>query len=105
MISSSNPNEHAELIALRNASKNMKSMFLNNATIYITQEPCIMCIESIINYKIKNIVYGSSSTNKNRWHYLQYLVQKGELDIVLNIKEKKCKQVLKEFFLKKRCCK
>ena len=102
MISSSNPNNHAEIIALKHASLNVKSFHLKKATIYITQEPCIMCIESIMNYKVKNIVYGYCSKNKNKWNYLKYLVQKGELDIVINIKEKKCRNMLKYFFLLKR---
>jgi tRNA(adenine34) deaminase len=102
MISSNNPNNHAEIIALKKASLNIRSFYLKKATIYITQEPCIMCIESIMNYKIRNIVYGYCSKNKNKWNYLKYLVQKGELDIVINIKEKKCKNTLKDFFLLKR---
>jgi len=98
MISNNNPNKHAELLALKNASKNLNSLFLDGSSIYITQEPCIMCIENIINYKVKNIIYASPSINKNRWNYLQYLVKRGKLDIVLNIKENKCKKKLKNFF-------
>ena len=98
MVSSNNPNEHAESLSLKKASKNMKSIFLKNSYIYITQEPCIMCIENVINYKIRNIIYASSSVNKNRWNYLQYLVKKGTLDIVINIRENKCKKIIKKFF-------
>jgi len=57
-----------------------------------------MCIEAIMNYNIKNIVFASFSINKNRWNYLQYLVTRGKLDIVLNIKEKKYKNEMKKFF-------
>ena len=98
MLSAKNPNQHAEIQALRKASEVCNSFNLSRSTIYITQEPCVMCIESIINYNIKNIIYACSSTNKNRWHYLQYLVKKKKLDIVLNVNEKKCKRKIKRFF-------
>jgi len=98
MMSLSNPNAHAEMIALDKASKKLNNFALKDSTIYISQEPCIMCIESIINYKIRNIVYASSSLNKNRWHYLQYLISRKNLDIVINIKENRCKKIIKKFF-------
>ena len=98
MISSSNPNAHAEILALDTASTKLNNFALKDSTIYISQEPCIMCIESIINYKIRNIVYASSSSNKNRWNYLQYLISRKNLDIVINIKENKCKKIIKKFF-------
>ena len=102
MISLSNPNNHAEIMALRNARKNINNFFLSNCSIYITQEPCIMCIESITNHKIRKIIYGSNCSKKNRINYMKYLVQRGELDIVINIKEKKCRNIINTFFFDKR---
>ena len=62
----------------------------------------MMCIESIINHKIKKIIFGSSSLNKNKWNYFQYLIKKGKLDVVIDMKSIKCKKIIKNFFLSKR---
>ena len=102
MIKYSNPNAHAEIISLKKATYNLKSHFLYGATIYITQEPCIMCIESIINHKIKKIIFASESSNTKKWDFFKYLIRKKKLDLVINIKDKKFKKILKNFFFSNR---
>src|SRR5574344_1816592 len=49
---------HAEIIAIRKACKKMNDWRLNDCTLYVTMEPCIMCMGTIIESRIKKIVYG-----------------------------------------------
>ena len=99
MIQLKDPTYHAEIEALKNASSTIHNTFLQKCTLYTTQEPCIMCVQSIINYKIKKIVYASSSDNKTKLKYFKHLVKTGSLNMVINIEDKKCKKNLRDFFI------
>lgn len=50
---------HAELIAIDKACKKLKSWRLENATIYVTLEPCPMCAGAIANARISKVIYGA----------------------------------------------
>lgn len=52
--------DHAEIIAIRKASKKLNSWRLDNCKMYITLEPCIMCSGAIIQSRIKDVYYGAS---------------------------------------------
>lgn len=56
---SQNAIKHAEIIAIEKACKKLKSWRLENATIYVTLEPCPMCAGAIANARINNLVYGA----------------------------------------------
>ena len=53
------PTAHAELIVLRAAAKRMASWRLDDATLYVTLEPCVMCMGGIILARIPRLVYGA----------------------------------------------
>jgi tRNA(Arg) A34 adenosine deaminase TadA len=50
---------HVEIVAMRNASKKLGTIYLNDCVLYSTNEPCCMCIGMAIWCRIKGIVYGS----------------------------------------------
>lgn len=58
-ITLNDPTAHAEIITLRKAAKKLKNYRLLNATLYVTQEPCIMCTGAILHSRIKRVVFGS----------------------------------------------
>lgn len=51
--------EHAEIIAISSATKKIKDWRLDGADIYVTLEPCLMCMGAIINHRIKNVYFGA----------------------------------------------
>jgi tRNA(adenine34) deaminase len=53
------PTSHAEIIALRDAAKNQKNYRLLNITLYVTLEPCAMCVGALLNARIKRLVFGA----------------------------------------------
>lgn len=57
----SDPLGHAEISAIQMASKNIGDWRLDNCTIYVTLEPCPMCMGAIINARIATVVYGAKS--------------------------------------------
>ena len=52
---------HAEIVAIKKACKNLNRWILDDCTIYITAEPCLMCAGAISQARIKKIVYGVAS--------------------------------------------
>ena len=53
--------DHAEILAIKKACKKLKSWRLNDCTIYVTLEPCPMCTGAIVESRISNVVYLTSS--------------------------------------------
>ena len=97
---------HAEIQVLRIAGEKTNNYRLNNTIIYVTLEPCIMCLGAIMNARIKRIVFGSKdykigacaicedkAYSKNFNHKI--IVDSGVL-------ESECSQLLKNFFKAKR---
>lgn len=59
-ISTCDPTAHAEIIALRQASRALNNYRLPGVTLYVTLEPCIMCIGAMLHARIKRLVFGAS---------------------------------------------
>ncbi|MEF2789532.1 MAG: nucleoside deaminase, partial [Parasutterella excrementihominis] len=59
VVAGHDPSGHAEIIALKNASQNLKNYRLDNCTIYVTLEPCPMCSGAIIGARLARLVYGA----------------------------------------------
>jgi tRNA(adenine34) deaminase len=58
-IASSDPTAHAEIVALRDAAKRMGNYRLTDATLYVTIEPCQMCVGAMIHARLARVVYGA----------------------------------------------
>jgi len=61
-IGQCDPSAHAEIQAIRSASKNVQNYRLPGATLYVTIEPCIMCAGAIIHARLARIVFGAQET-------------------------------------------
>jgi tRNA(adenine34) deaminase len=59
-ISSHDPSAHAEIMALRDAAKNIGNYRLVDTTLYVTFEPCAMCAGAIFHARVKRVVYGAA---------------------------------------------
>ena len=55
------PTAHAEINAIRKACKKRKGLYLNDCTMYVTLEPCSMCLAAIVNSRLKKLIYGLPS--------------------------------------------
>lgn len=52
--------DHAEILAIKKANKKLNAWMLDNATLYVTLEPCLMCAGAIFQSRIKRVVYAAS---------------------------------------------
>jgi tRNA(adenine34) deaminase len=59
-ISSYDPTAHAEIVALRQAATNVQNYRLIGATLYVTLEPCTMCVGALVHSRIERLVYGTT---------------------------------------------
>ena len=59
-ISSCDPTAHAEICALRQAAAYLNNYRLSGATLYVTLEPCTMCVGAIVHSRISRVVYGAT---------------------------------------------
>ena len=100
--SSQNPTDHAEIIAIREASRALGSWRLEGAAIYVTLEPCMMCMGAIINARIKLLVFGArdpkagavvSVMNPEDYESLNHRVEWRE-----SVLEEECSSLLRGFF-------
>ncbi|WMC19625.1 MAG: tRNA adenosine(34) deaminase TadA [Enterobacteriaceae bacterium PC38] len=100
-INKNDPTAHAEIIVLRKSGKFLKKNLLN-ITMYVTLEPCLMCIGAIYNSKIKNLVYGASCNKIGSINFLKNIYNniyiKNKIKIISGILTNKCSKILKIFF-------
>lgn len=61
-ISGHDPTAHAEIIALRQAASHVQNYRLIDSTIYVTLEPCTMCVGALVHARIARLVFGTTET-------------------------------------------
>jgi len=105
-ISLNDPTAHAEILALRDASKKRNNYRLPDLTLYVTLEPCIMCMGALIHARIQRIVYGARDL---RWGGCGSLYQMNndprlnhKIQVIGGVCENECRQILQSFFQHKR---
>ena len=88
--------KHAEIIAISKACKKLKNWRLDECELYVTMEPCMMCSGAIEQSRIKKIVYGVKNKNYGSTDQLK------NVEIISQVCEKKCRQLVQSFFKKRR---
>ena len=103
-IKNNDPTCHAEIIAIRDACKKLKTTKLLNFSIYTTLEPCQMCEAVIINVGIKNIFFGaySQSFKTHKKKLENYFLSRKGYKFWGGFQEATCTNLLLSSFKKKR---
>lgn len=100
--STQNPVAHAEIVAIEAACKKTGSWRLNECTLYVTLEPCVMCMGAVINSRIKRVVFGAADTKAGAVISNYGIGLDDTLnhkpEITRSVLEEECSQILKEFF-------
>lgn len=100
------PTAHAEIIVLRDSSKDNNKWRLIDATLYVTKEPCIMCTGAILNARVKRLVYGCRDEKGGAVESLYCILSDKRLnhqvEVVSGILEEECAEILKKFFQERR---
>ena len=93
-ISAADPTAHAEIQAIRSAASTLKNYRLTGATLYVTLEPCEMCVGAMFHARIARVVYGATDPKKQ--------VLKNQVKIEGGVLAAECGRILSEFFAAKR---
>ncbi len=100
------PTNHAEIIAISQASQTLKSWHLEECTLYVTLEPCIMCAGAIIQSRLGLLVYGvddlKSGSIRTVLNLPDSVASNHHLSVLSGILEEECRQQLKDWFINKR---
>ncbi len=100
------PTAHAEIVSIRKAGETLKNYRLNDATLYVTLEPCVMCMGAISNARIKRLVFGAYDPKRgavcNALSLTDASFLNHKVDWVGGVLEDECSDLLVSFFKEKR---
>ncbi len=105
-IQLSDPTAHAEMLVLRKGGRLLKNYRLNQTNLYVTAEPCLMCASAMLHARISRLVFGAWEKKFGAVESTARVFEmKGlnhQIDVQGGILEKKCSDLLRNFFKKKR---
>ena len=105
-ISSCDPSAHAEVVALRNAAETLNNYRLVGATLYVTLEPCTMCVGAMVHSRIQRLVYGAKEPKagavESAARILDAPFMNHRVDYVGGVCEVECSQKISQFFARRR---
>jgi tRNA(adenine34) deaminase len=105
-IAATDPTAHAEVVAMRAAAAAIKNYRLSGATMYVTVEPCLMCVGAMVHARIGTVVYGAteprsgaivSMTSAHEFPGLNHRVE-----AIGGVLEDECRAIIQEFFKTRR---
>jgi tRNA(adenine34) deaminase len=100
------PTAHAEMLALTSATNFLGAKWLNEASIYVTIEPCSMCAGALVLARIRHIYYGAKDPKAGACGSVVNIADHKKLNHRIKVKggilKEECAALLKEFFRKKR---
>ncbi len=105
-ISGHDPTAHAEIMALRNAAAVCRNYRLPDCELYVTLEPCAMCVGAMIHARLKRVVFGAYDPKTGACGSIVDLFMQKELNhhttVTGGILQDDCSAMLKAFFAERR---
>jgi len=100
------PTAHAEIIAITSAANYLGTKWLNEASLYVTIEPCSMCAGALVLARIKNLYFGAKDPKTGACGSVINIANHKKLNhrikVTGGILQEECSSILKDFFKKKR---
>lgn len=105
-IALSDPTAHAEVLALRQAAHLAGNYRLPGVSLYVTIEPCLMCLGAMLQARLHRLVFGAADPKGGACVSLYRLPEDTRLnhriEVVGGVREAECREVLQEFFRARR---
>ncbi len=96
------PTAHAEILAIREASRRRGDWRLNGTTLYVTVEPCLMCMGAILLARIDRVVFGCADPKGGAAGSVYDLSDDPRLNhrvaVTRGVRERECRQIMQDFF-------
>ena len=105
-IAEHDPAGHAEVVALRAAGRAVRNYRLTRSTLYVTVEPCLMCVGAALHARVERLVYGCSDPKGGAAGSVYDISADPRLNhritVVAGVEEAACRSLLQEFFRARR---
>jgi len=105
-ISRHDPAAHAEILALRDAANRLRNYRLPGCVLYVTLEPCAMCVGAMLHARIARLVYGATDPKTGACGSVVNLFAEPRLNhhasVTAGVMEEECAALLRDFFAGKR---
>jgi tRNA(adenine34) deaminase len=105
-ITANDPTAHAEIVALRDAAKNIENYRLVEADLYVTLEPCSMCAGAIVHGRIRRVIYGATEPKAGVANSRQIFFGQPWLNhrvqVVSGVMATECGEIISDFFRHRR---
>ncbi len=105
-IGRADPTAHAEIVALRVAAREVGNYRLTGATLYVTVEPCVMCVGAIVHARIGTLVYGASEPKagavRSAMRALDHPALNHRVEVIEGVLDEECGQIMQDFFRDRR---
>ncbi len=105
-IGRADPTAHAEIVALRVAAREVGNYRLTGATLYVTVEPCMMCVGAIVHARIGTLVYGASEPKagavRSAMRALDHPALNHRVEVIAGVLDEECGQIMQDFFRDRR---
>jgi tRNA(adenine34) deaminase len=105
-VADHDPTAHAEIVALRAAASMQKNYRLESATLYVTLEPCAMCIGAVLNARVARVVFGAWDPKAGACGGVVDLPREPKfthrVDVFGGVLSEECSDLLRRFFAARR---
>ena len=105
-IGAIDPTAHAEVIALREAARALGNYRLTGVDLYVTLEPCLMCVGALVHARIATLVYGASEPRSgavaSTARGLELPGHNHRFEVVFGVREEACRALMQAFFKARR---
>ena len=105
-VKNNDPTAHAEILAIRSAGEKLDSWRLDDLTLIVTLEPCVMCAGAILQSRIKRLVFGAFDQKAgavgSSLDVIRDVRALSKVEVVSGVLEKECAKLLTAFFATKR---
>ena len=105
-IALADPTAHAEILAIRQAAWELSAYRLTGATIYVTLEPCVMCVGAMVHARVARLKFGARDEKAGAAGSVYDLGRDGRLnhrlEVSAGLMEPECAAILREFFSTRR---
>lgn len=105
-IKAHDPSAHAEIIALRRGAEDIKNYRIVNSTLYVTLEPCMMCLGAIVHARVQRVIYGASDLKTGVVRSGLNLSESGvfnhQVEYANGLLANECGELLRQFFRERR---
>jgi tRNA(adenine34) deaminase len=105
-IAAHDPTAHAEIMVLREAAKRLQNYRLPDTTLYVTLEPCTMCVGALVQVRVGRLVYGAVEPKTGAIESAHQLFEKGHFnhypEVQGGVLDTECSALMSAFFEQKR---